>query len=261
MRRLAVLAAVLGLAAAVVVIVHYARETSRQAARLGRLENENRELGARSQQLAGELASLRQAPPPPREEPPPAAPAPSSDPKALEQTRLLIQLRDRLAAANSSIAQLRLRIQELEAAIEKANEENRELAASEEELKVKIASTSRVLEAVQEELKGKEQRLGHLEETNNRLREESRAAAAKIAQLPRQLRDLEELNRRRESYLGNVMRRYKEITDQFRTLPEGSGGTELARIQEAMSMAEEDLRQLASLNAQAARIQRQIAAR
>jgi chromosome segregation ATPase len=84
------------------------------------------------------------------------------------------------------------------------------------------------------------------------------------------LRELEEINRRRETYFTSILRRYKEVTEQYRALATrlesardnvAPPGPELSRIQAAVASAEEDLRQLATLNAQAARIQQKLAGR
>jgi hypothetical protein len=95
--------------------------------------------------------------------------------------------------------------------------------------------------------------------TNNQLLTENRKYADRIGRLPGALADLEELNRRREAYVGNILRRYRDIADHFRALPAGADqSADLARVNNAIQMAEEDLRQLSALNAQAARIQQRL---
>ena len=246
------------------------RVAGEQTERLLKLESENRDLRARGETLAREVEAARQGVPAP--DPQPARPAGAEPPRrgdpgvSLEQTRLLIQFRDRLEAANRSIAQMQARIDELQAAVDRAAEENQRLAASELDLKAKLAGTSRVLEAVQAELKTKEARLAQLETANASLREENRLSAARVAQLTPVLRDLEELDRRREAYLANILRRYKDVTEQYRAIggrldASQEGTAELARIRESIAQAEEDLRQLSGLNAQASRLQRRLTAR
>jgi hypothetical protein len=70
-------------------------------------------------------------------------------------------------------------------------------------------------------------------------------------------------------YLNNILRRYREITEQYRAM---SGvldsrrdreaapvrSTEIGRIQNAIALAEEDLKQIDALNAQAARIEKKL---
>jgi hypothetical protein len=74
--------------------------------------------------------------------------------------------------------------------------------------------------------------------------------------------------------LNSLLSRYKEVTEQYRAFasilenrrgPEGTpganisiAGPELSRIQNTLTLAEEDLRQLNALNAQALRIQKKL---
>lgn len=266
-RLLPLWVALAALAVFVFILVGLFRARSQQAARLARLEAENRELGARADTLARQIEALRGAPAPAPEPraPEPLEKRPPTD--AVEQAKLLIQFREKLAAANKSLEALQVRTEQLEATVEKTNDENKRLAASEADLKDKVASTSRVLAAVQIELQGKDDRVRQLETLNQRLREDNRAASDKAAQLPRLLRDLEDVNRRRDTYLTGILRRYRDLTDQYRSLAgrladdpkQGTvSGSELSAIQNTISMTEEDLRQLASLNAQATRIQQKI---
>jgi chromosome segregation ATPase len=258
------LVGIAGLAAAASVAVWHFRAASFDAERLARVESENRTLKTQAENFARQLDGLRRGLP---------APAQAdlrdhrehglSEP-TLESTRLLIQTREKLAAADASIRQLESRIHELEAQVERVTDENKRLAAAESDLKETVATTNRVLEAVRTELKGKDERLSLVMVTNKQLQEENRKNAEKIAQLPRLMRDLEEVNRRRESQITAILRRYREITDQYRALADrpgeaaGSITTDMNRIGNALQMAEEDLRQLSTLNAQAGRIQQRL---
>jgi uncharacterized membrane protein YccC len=143
--------------------------------------------------------------------------------------------------------------------MERSAEENKRLGASEADLKERIASSGRVLAAIKDELKGKDQRLEQLESANLKLREENRGNGEKLSQITRMLRDLEELNRRRENYLTSMLRRYKDVTEQYRALSARlDNPPDMSRIQDSIALAEEDMRQLASLNAQASRLQQRI---
>lgn len=252
------------------VVYGLVRARAGQSARLTKLEAENRVLRARAEVLGRDTNVLRPGVP---AEPGPARleiqrgqrPAPVN---AVEQAKMLIQFREQLATANQSVESLQVRNQELQYTIEKMLEENKTLAASESELKEKAAAADRVLNALQTEMKGKEDRLTELELNNRKLRDDNRAGGEKIGQTARSLRDLEEINRRRESYLNAILRRYRDITDQYRSLAarldrenSAPGTSELGAIQNTISMTEEDLRQLSSLNAQASRIQQKIAAK
>ncbi len=237
--------------------------------RLGDIESQNRELRARAGKTARELERLRQAVPQAAPERLPEAEQRTARPENVETARLLIQLREKLASAGESIQQLDTRTRELEATIEKLTADNKRLSADGSDLKETLATTTRILDAVRTELKGKDERLTQVMVTNNQLLEENRKNGDKLSQMPRLLRDLDEINRRREAYVNNILRRYREVTDQYRAIAgradqagdAGAGSPELTRIQNALQMAEEDLRQLSSLNAQAGRLQQRIGGR
>jgi chromosome segregation ATPase len=264
--KLALVAAGLLLIASGLAIFGLWRTRTEQAAQLARLANDNRLLQARTQTLERAAAALRQglpAPPEPRLEA--QHDLKSAHLNALDQAKLLIQFRDQLAAANRSVESLQTRLQEVQYSLEKVTEENKRLASSESELKERVGVANRILEAVQTELKGKENRLAELDASYRRLRDENRANADKAVRIPRALQELEQINRRREGYLADILRRYHDITDQYRSLASrldrensAPGASELTGIQNAISMTEEDLRQLSALNAQAARIQQKL---
>jgi DNA repair exonuclease SbcCD ATPase subunit len=255
------------LAVSALTIRRFARNRAAQTARIAQLEAENRDLRARSQQLTHE----RQEPAPPVPAPAPGAPRARYKPEpagAEQESKLLSQLRENLATANASLAELQAHAQELQASLDRTAEENKRLADSEADLKEKLAADRRVLEAVQAELKGKSDRLVQLETTSNLLHQENRALSEKSSLAARMLRELEEINRRRETYLTSILRRYKDVTEQYRALATrlesprdnvAPPAPELSRIQATVASAEEDLRQLATLNAQAARIQQKLA--
>ncbi len=95
-------------------------------------------------------------------------------------------------------------------------------------------------------------------------------ASARAAELGRVVADLQELDRRRDAYLTSIARRYHDITSQFRAMsgmldssrdPNASAlsGAALTRIQNAISLADDDLRQLNELNAQARQLEKKLA--
>jgi hypothetical protein len=76
---------------------------------------------------------------------------------------------------------------------------------------------------------------------------------------------MDELARRRETYLSNLLRKYRDVNDQLRSLSARldrfrdsnsapSFSTDLPRLQSLVQGAEEDLRQVQSLDAQAQRL-------
>ncbi|MFN3323945.1 MAG: hypothetical protein ACK5AZ_10650 [Bryobacteraceae bacterium] len=185
----------------------------------------------------------------------------------VDQVRLLSQMKDDLAKANESIAEMQLRVQELESEIANLTAENRRLAVAEAETQESLASSRRVVEAMQVELKGKSDRLVQLEINNRRHAEQIKTANEKINRLTASSRELEDLNRQREVYLTNILRRYRDLSDQLRALavrvdtPQESPAPQridLSRIQNTLLMTEEDLKQLSSLNARALGIHRKM---
>jgi len=248
--------------------LYYARR--QQDDRLAQLEAENRRLEAHSAELARQLEAVPPGAPPPAREPeaiPPPRPAAAPARGTQVEGQVIVSLRENLGRANATLGELRNRIETLQVEVEKSAEESKRLAASEADLKEQWASTNRVLEAVQGELKTRTERTAHLEATAERLHQENRGIWERLNRVTQLSRELEDIHRRRETYLTSILRRYRELTEQYRVLvgraerPGESAvpaGAELARIQSALAGAEEDLRQLTALNAQAARLQRKI---
>jgi chromosome segregation ATPase len=261
--------AVLVLAGASALLVWRVRSYSAQVAALARLEAENRALRAKSTQSANDLAELRRQL---------GLPVPASSGQdqyaqrrrlseaaeaRLEAVRLVGQLRDSLAAANSTIANLQGRIQELEAGTEKLTTDNRRLSAAENEVKERLAGTNRIVEAMQAELKGRSDRTTQLDIATRALRAENKTLGDRNRQLAQWHRELEDIDRRREMSLNTLLRRCREAADQFRMLTAkaagsrdalANSGVDLDRLQNVVATAEDELRQLSGLNAQAQRL-------
>jgi chromosome segregation ATPase len=266
---LSLIAGAVALAVALAVLSRRSALMTEQAERAVKLEVENKDLRARTDALSRELDSLRaQHSGQPVEVPPERGARRAEYPSGvIEAVRMLGEVKDSLAAANRTIEQLRTQTAELEAAVATLEEDNRRLAAQEVDLRENLAGQRRLVEALQSEVKGKSDRLAPLELTNRGLRQENEELAKKIAALNKLTVELEDIHRRRDGYLNTILRRYREVTDQYRALaarlenPEtgaGAGGTDLSRIMNAVSLAEEDLRQIQSLNAQAQSLQRKI---
>jgi len=261
--RLSIAVAVLGLAAA-----------AWQTQRLSRLQNAARSLAGETESIRGraekaemENARLRALAGMPSTAQPPPAPPPSvrhttPAPADLGPARLAIQLRDNLREANSTIAELETRIGTLEEKLQKTITENQRLSTEEQELRERVDSTVRLVGALRTELGSRDQLLLQLELANRNLRDASASVSERAARAAQAVREVEEIGRRRETYLANILRRFRELTDQYRAVAlrldnprENSAPGELSRIQTAISMAEEDFKQITSLSAQAARAQ------
>jgi len=272
-RTVAFLLSWLAVAALAVILVGQARRHGDCAARLAVVEREKQKLAAEQEALTRENQALRARLIELGEQPPPPLPAAGRTPvpaSNLEQARLLIKVQDELASAQRALAEAEAQWHEWEEKAAKAQEENKQLQAALEESRDKLSSQSRVLEALQAQLKSSNDRLVQLETTNLLLHKQNRQAAEESARVQRLLSELEEINRRRETALGNILRLYRELSDQLRTLAvrpvrdtesPGAEMPELSRLQTALASTEDELRQLSNLNAQAARLQRQLAGR
>jgi len=244
-----------------------------QSAQVARRTREN-------QDLRGELDRLSRAQPAPAPAPvPPAslrvaqpsAPAPGAGvPAATEQQAL--RMREELGQSSAEVARLQARVSELQTSVENATEENRRLAAAAEELKRNLADANQTIETIRAELKSNTGRMAEIESANAKLKEQAAASGQSAAQLKQTASDLESLFRRREMYLNNILRRYREITEQYRAMSgvldsrrdreaAPARGTEIGRIQNAIALAEEDLKQIDALNAQAARLEKKLPAK
>jgi DNA repair exonuclease SbcCD ATPase subunit len=191
-----------------------------------------------------------------------------------ESVETVRTLQESLTAANQSIAVLQARANELQTQLDQVKQDQARLTALETDLTEQLASSKRQAEIKETELVRKNEQLEQLETTNKKLREEAAGTAQKANQQLQALNELQEIYRRRESYLNTLISRYREITEQYRAFssvlenrrgPEGTSGSgisiagpELGRIQNSIAMAEEDLRQLTTLNAQVLRIQKKL---
>jgi chemotaxis protein MotB len=268
-KRWKVPVAVLVLLGAAAAVVWQARVIRQQAARLAQLSAENGRLRQRVESLERQAAAAAAgaAPAPAAEEKNPSRPAgPASNP---EDIIAIHQLKLNLADANSAIARLQTQVEEAEAKIQDLSLDNKRLSASEADLTQNLATANQAVDALQKELKSKSDRVTQIEIAYQKLRDQSGADAKKTAQIRQLAGELQDLYQRREVYLNNILRRYKQLTEQYRALSgvldsqrtdaPGGGSADLARIQDSISMAEDDLRQLTNLNAQALRLQKKMA--
>ena len=258
------------LAVALAVLSRRAAALAEREQQAASLQRENRELRNTARQLTEEVETLRRQL---SASSPEAESRPSGNQKAalpsstLSALRGLGQLRQDLAGAKTTIDQLRSRILDLESELEQVKGESSSLASREKELEEKLSWANRLIAAMQSELKGKTSQLTPLQMSNRSLREENQQIKEKNGRISSWADQLEDINRRRESYLTNILRRYRDLTEQYRSMAarmENPGeaqppsGAEITRIGDAISMAEDDLRQISSLNARAERLQKQI---
>jgi hypothetical protein len=158
-----------------------------------------------------------------------------------------------LASARAHIGELESKVLSLEAdRAALTQQRQQELTASDESCRSRIADTQRSLESAQGDLKAAQQRAALFESENANLRR-AQSQAAKTAPAD-SAAELEELWRRRDTYLKNLIRRYREIDTEYRSLlrdPQGAHSSDAAvfRLQSTLAQAEDDLHQIDSLNA------------
>jgi len=233
---------------------------------------------------AGQIASLRQSidrtvPPAPEKTaiPPPNAPLrlgpPASVSVSQESYRTLLdraeRLRESLAQSNTRIAHLENNISALQSRIDSAAAENRRLGTEIESGRENSAAAAQTIADLRAELKSNTDRAAQVEAANAKLKQEVSSRKQSYADAGETVAALQGIFHRREMYLNDILRRYREITEQYRSM---SGvldsrrdreaapisNTEISRIQNAIALAEEDLKQIYALNAQAAALQKKL---
>lgn len=195
-------------------------------------------------------------------------PAHDSDTAArLETVRELTQTQTKLAAANSAITDLQSRVRDLEATRDSLTLENKKLSAAESGVRDDFESTRRVVAAMEAELKTKSEHVAQLESNLRRTRDEYEALQKKSGVSSETANNLLEVNRRRETVVSNLQRRYRDLNDQLRALSVRldtqrdspvMAAPDISRIQTAVQSTEDDLRQLLTLNSQAQTLTRKL---
>ncbi len=264
------------LIAAAGVTVWQARTNLAQSRRLAQLTAENQQLRQKVTGLGRDLAAARAA----------AQSRPATEPSggpagteaegqfarmAVEQVRTIKELQDKLAQANASVSDLENRQFDLQGQVHQLTEDKQRLAASESDLRDSLGSANRLVDALQKELKGKNDRIVQIEINDQKLRQQTAADSKRIGQINQAVSDLQEIHRRQESTLKNILRRYRDVTEQYRQISgmlesrRGDPGVintvDLSRIQNSIALAEEDLRQFSGLTAQAQLIERKMTAK
>jgi DNA repair exonuclease SbcCD ATPase subunit len=246
----------------------------RQAARLSDYERRHAE---DTSALEQERAAVRpgqpcaEAPPALRSEVRPA-PVPNrtavGDNRALaEPEAALQQLNSQIAESQVTIGRLRSQLQDAEQAKQEALATIESLQNSQRESRAQLESVQQELDSARAESQAARERATALATDNAKLKN---AVGAQTTDLRRQLTKLQDLDRRRDAYLSSIFRRYSEITEQFRAataaLDSGHGAElaspsklSLSRIQNVISLAEDDMRRLNELSTQARQIENKLA--
>ena len=265
-------AVVLGFAG--LIIFRQARVISEREQQISQLEKRNQQLEIQRDQALRAAAQQ----PVSRGSPTQARAATGRGSSATDLENLVVgereiqRLRDSMAQLHGDLARLQAQTSDLEAQNGKLAAENQRLAVAGEDLKVSLAEANRTVASLRVELQGGQDRISQLVSENSRLLQENTAGKQSAGELRQVTTDLEEIFRRRQMYLNNILRRYKEITEQYRSLsgvldsrrdreavPVNSA--EISRIQNTIAMAEEDLKQISALNAQAQRLEKKLPAK
>lgn len=178
----------------------------------------------------------------------------------LEYIRLLAETEEKLSKAQATIKELQARLEDFEARVSGAGEETESLRSKADELSERLDTSNRLIAALQMEMKSRNTRLVQLELQNKDLRKKNDDLERRQERIDKMREELDEIQRRREVYLTNILRRYREVTDVYRGLAlrldnprdvTSAGApltTDIARIQNAITLADEDLRQIQALN-------------
>jgi chromosome segregation ATPase len=210
--------------------------------------------------------NLQKLPPPVTEE------LPSQDARAaVARKEAIIERLDR------ELAQARAAMADLQSQLASSNDQNNKAAAGAEQrfqkqqadAQAQLADLQKKLDAAQSESDIARQRIIALEADNAKLRTDSASVSTQASDTAHVISSLQDLDHRRDVYLTSILRRYRDITGEFRNISSildtshdpGSGacsGVALSRIQNAVTAAEDDLRQLSELNARSQKLERQL---
>jgi chromosome segregation ATPase len=181
---------------------------------------------------------------------------PATDPTAPLKAQVQ-QLTAEVVAAQAQSTGLQLKVDEL------ITERDR-LSAAETQARDQIAELRSAVDGSNSERSAIESKLRTIEAEAQALRQQSKAASQRTDDLAQSITELQDVLRRQQTYVNNVVSRYREITDILRApaAPAGSRdlGPDLVRAGNLISMTDEDLRAVRDLNARLALIQKRLMA-
>ncbi len=216
----------------------------------------------------------------------PAAPAPSQ-PAAPEETeheaeraaaqrdaktRALLAQRDaevlslqqQLAEAHIEINRLNLRVNSFDEDQRKATEAaNTRFNTAQADWQKRFDALTQQVQAAQAEADAARARAEAIQSDINKAAASQSANEAKLDQARRLLASLQDLNRRRTTYLDSLLHRYRDVLSQLHAIDNVLDSARdqnssvisnaaLARVESTISLAEDDMRQLSDLNSRAA---------
>ena len=196
-----------------------------------------------------------------------AKPSPAAVFDTAELGRILAERSHQLEASQGAQADFARQLRELEAKFDGVTQEAAKIRASEAELREQMSLVQRDGDAAKTAAQGRQAAFRDLELANQQVRRQLSEATQGNGRRKQAGVELDEIERRRESYLTNILGRYREATELFRAMslrldnPRDASSplnNDLSRIQQAIQLADEDLRQLRTLNSQAVRLQKDL---
>ncbi|MGH9668477.1 MAG: hypothetical protein ACRD9L_28985 [Bryobacteraceae bacterium] len=150
-----------------------------------------------------------------------------------------------------------------------ASDASQRFASAQKDWNDRLDSLTRELESARADLQSSKQNAAEAKSANDRLKDAQANSAARAAETARMVASLQDLNRRRDSYLTSLIRRYRDVSNQFRAMsgmldsnrgPSASAMSEsaLTRIQSTVSQAEDDLRQLNEVSARVQQLEKKL---
>ncbi|HKS95671.1 MAG TPA: hypothetical protein VJV74_05995 [Terriglobia bacterium] len=203
------------------------------------------------------------------------APAVAGEPLPERDCRAAVATRDvALKSLNLELSEARARTDQLQGQLADSSDQQAKALASEKQRAEKaqadwenrLAAVQQQLDAAQSEAEAARLRVAALEKDNTKLRSSTSEVSTHAAEMERVLASEQELLRRRNAYLTSILRRYRDLTGEFRAMSgildssrdansNALSSQALTRVQNAVSQSEDDLRQLNDLNDQIRQIE------
>lgn len=182
----------------------------------------------------------------------------------------IAQLSSQLAAAEDSAKQLQEKLSNSEDESEKGQASaSQRYQQLQKEMQGRLDKLRNELDSAKFDLQNARQRIAELQKTNEQLSAASSEGSIKSAEREHILSSLQDVDRRRETYLTSIADRYRNLTSQFRTMSgmldsnrgqnsSAFSGPALDMIQNAIALADNDLQHLSDLNAKAYQLEKQL---
>jgi predicted nucleic acid-binding Zn-ribbon protein len=204
-------------------------------------------------------------------------PLPETGENATVEHGAIAQREAIIARLDHDLAESRANLVDLQTKLDAANDQIAKLqSGSDERLQKQQADSQAQIDDLQKKLDAAQsaadiarQRSAALETDNSQLRSDSTTMSARATDVAHIIANLQDLERRREGYLTNILRRYRDIGDEFHAMGamldsshdgamNACGGAALSRIESAVSSAEDDMRQVSELNARTQKLEKQL---